>query len=83
MTQALAYLWYIFDSFISCIFNDLEIATNVTVGWILVAVFIFALLIRNILNLPRSMGSFDKFREHEWSVDIGGRQSFVRKKRLH
>lgn len=82
MTTALTYIYYMFDSFISCIFNDLEIAENVTIGWVLVAVIIFSLLIRNILNLPRGMGSFDKFREHKWEVNTGKGTQYVTKRRM-
>lgn len=79
MNQALTYLYYIYDKFINLVFNQLEIAQNVSVGWIIVAVIIFAMLIRNILNLPRSMGSFDKFRDHETMVrTYGPRHNLIR-----
>lgn len=82
MNEALTYLYYIFDKFVNLIFNQLEIAQNVSVGWIIIVIIIFAMLIRNILNLPRSMGSFDKFREHEWRVDTGKGIQHVRKQRV-
>lgn len=82
MNQALTYLYYIYDKFVNLIFNQLEIATNVSIGWILVAVIIFGMLIRNILNLPRHMGSFDKFREHTWEVNTGKGTQHVTKRRL-
>lgn len=55
MTQALNYIYYIFDSFIDLVFNRMEIASNVSVGWIMVSITLFALIIRSILNLPKGM----------------------------
>ena len=55
MNQALTYLYYIFDKFVSFVFNDMEIATNVTFGWVAVSVILFSLMIRSILNVPRSV----------------------------
>lgn len=66
MNQALTFFYEIFNGLVSFIFNDAEVSSNVTVGWIFVVVFVFAILISSILNLPRSMGSFDKFRTHTY-----------------
>lgn len=68
MTDALTIIYYIFDKFIDLIFNGLQISNNVTIGWVLVVITIFAILIKNIINLPRSMSSFDKFRSHSYST---------------
>lgn len=70
MQKALDYIYYVFDKCIVFLFNDMELKTNVTFGWIVVSVIIFGLLIQNILNLPRHMSSFDKFREHEYVSNV-------------
>lgn len=82
MTEALTYIYYIFDAFIDCIFDDLEIFPGVTIGWVLVSVILFSLLIRNILNMPRGMGSFDKFREHKYFVGNEHHGHYVYKRRV-
>lgn len=82
MSEALTYIYYIFDAFIDCIFDDLEIFPGVTIGWVLVSVILFSLLIRNVLNMPRGMGSFDKFREHKWEVNTGKGTQYVTKRRM-
>lgn len=64
MTDALTIIYYIFDKFIDLIFNGLQIANNVSIGWVLVVITIFAILIKNVINLPKSMTSFEKFRSH-------------------
>lgn len=55
MSEALTYLYYIFDKFVDFVFNGMEIATNVSVGWIAISVVLFSLLIRSILNIPRGI----------------------------
>lgn len=64
MSEALTYMYYTFDKFVDFVFNSMIIVPGVTFGWVVISIVLFSLLIRNILNLPRSMGSFDKFREH-------------------
>lgn len=80
MTQALQYLYYIYDKFIVFVFDTMEIVPNVTVGWILISIILFGLIIRSIINVPRQMGSFDKFREHTWSVQT--HNGYVKKRRI-
>lgn len=58
MVQALRYLYDIYRAFISFIFNDMMIFTNVSYGWFMVAIFVFGVLIRNLLMLPKSAPSF-------------------------
>lgn len=55
MAEALTYLYQIYSSFLDLMFNSFEIAQNVTVGWIIVVIIVFGLMINTILNLPRSM----------------------------
>lgn len=66
MTSALNLIYSIFDRFVDFVFNSMEILSGVTVGWITVAVILFSMMIKSILNLPRSMGNFDKFRAHTY-----------------
>lgn len=53
MSQALQYLYDIYSNFLDMIFNSFEITTNVTVGWIVIVVIVFSLMITNILNIPK------------------------------
>ena len=53
MSQALQYLYDIYSNFLDVIFNSFEITQNVTVGWILIVVIVFSLMITNILNIPK------------------------------
>lgn len=55
MTEALGYLYYIYDKFIDLVFNRLEITENVSIGWVIISVMLFSMLIRSILNLPRGV----------------------------
>lgn len=54
MSEALGYIYEIYDNFINFVFNQMEIEAGVTIGWVAVAVFIFRILIKSLLNLPRS-----------------------------
>lgn len=52
MTEALSYIYSIYDKLINFIFNEMEFFSGVTFGWVCVTVFIFGILIRNIVRLP-------------------------------
>lgn len=86
MNEALTYLYYIYDKFVDLVFNRLEIANNISIGWIIVSVIIFSILIRSILNLPRGMSSFEKFRPHvyeSWGYKDGKfHESITRSRRI-
>ena len=88
MTDALNYLYIIFDNMTEFVFDDMVIFTGVTFGWVVVSVVLFSMLIKNILNLPRGMSSFDKFRGHKWGVttydnfDRPVKSGYVAKRRL-
>lgn len=82
MSEALTYLYYIYDKFIVFVFDTMEIFEGVTVGWIVISLILFGLLIRSVLNVPRQMGSFDKFREHTWHVTTEKGTHSVTKKRI-
>lgn len=55
MAQALQYLYDIYSVFLDLIFNQFEITQNVTIGWILIVVIVFGLMITNIMNMPKSV----------------------------
>ena len=54
MQQALTYFYYFFEKCLDYVFNTMEIAQNVTVGWVIVSVLVMSMLIRSILNVPKS-----------------------------
>lgn len=54
MIDALNYIYYFFNSIISLLFN-LYIFDNVSIGMIVIVVFIFTILIRSILNIPNGL----------------------------
>lgn len=72
MADALSYIYYTFDKFVTFVFSQMIIVDGVTFGWVCISLLLFSMLIRSILNMPRSMGSFDKFREHTWRVYHNG-----------
>lgn len=55
MSEALEYLYYIYDKFVYFVFNTMAIDTGITYGWIVISIFIFSILIRSVLNLPRGI----------------------------
>ena len=57
MSDALSIIYQIYDRFVNLIFNQLEVAPNVTIGWIAVVCVVFSILFRNILALPSKAGS--------------------------
>lgn len=52
MSEALTYLLDIYRSFITFVFDTMEIESGVTFGWVILSGIIFIILIRNILALP-------------------------------
>lgn len=62
MEEALTYLYLIYQGFIRWVFDDMAIASNVTVGWVAISVIIFGILINSILNIPKG-------------INVNGRQS--------
>ena len=54
MINALDLIRYIFGKFISLLFDDFTLFTNVSIGWIMVAIVIIAIMISNILSVARS-----------------------------
>ena len=62
MAQALTFLYQIYQQFIGFVFNDMEIAPNVTFGWLAISVMVFGILINSILNIPKG-------------IHVNGRQS--------
>lgn len=55
MAQALTYLYDIYSGFINMVFNDFELFENVTLGWIVIVVFVFGIMINSILNIPKGV----------------------------
>ena len=52
MNDALTYFYYIFNKLITLVFDDLEIFSGVTIGWVVTCCFVFGILLYNILALP-------------------------------
>lgn len=52
MQEALNYFYYFFDKAVSFVFNDLAFFSGVTFGWVMVVVFVFGVLLRNVVALP-------------------------------
>lgn len=81
MAEALSYIYYIFDSFVDLIFNRLELFSNVSVGWILISISLFALLIRSVLNLPKGI-NLHRPSETTYYDNYGHLTGFSRRRRL-
>lgn len=52
MSQALTYLYQIYSAFLDIVFNEFEISTNVTIGWIAMSIMVMSMMIASILNRP-------------------------------
>lgn len=55
MSQALSYLYDIYSGFINMAFNDFELFPNVTIGWIIIVILVFGIMINSILNIPKGV----------------------------
>lgn len=55
MENAINLFNYIFQKFINMIFNDFEIQSGVTIGWVIITIILFGILINNILNIPNNV----------------------------
>lgn len=55
MNEALTYIYLIYSRFISLVFTDFALFNGVTIGWVLISVLVFGILIRSILNLPKGV----------------------------
>ena len=55
MSEALSYLYEIYDGMLDLMFNRFYMFTNVSVGWVSITVVIFSIVIRSIINGPRSV----------------------------
>ena len=58
MSDAITLFYKVLQIIVSWIF-DAEIVSGVTLGWIFVSIAIFGILIRSILNVPKSSNSFN------------------------
>lgn len=60
MAQALTYIYQIYAKFLDLVFNQFEMFSGVTIGWVIVATIVFGLLINSILNLPKGVHFYGK-----------------------
>ena len=60
MSEALTYLYQIYSSFLDLVFNQFELFTNVTIGWIGIVIMVMSMIIMSILNIPRLSKGFKK-----------------------
>lgn len=58
MQDAITLFYQMLHILVSWIF-DAEIVSGVSIGWVFVCVAIFSILIRSILNVPRSSNSLN------------------------
>lgn len=54
MTDALNIIYYIFNKFITLLFDDFTMFNNVSIGWVLVVIVIISIMISNILSVAKS-----------------------------
>ena len=67
MADAITLFYKVLQILVSWIF-DAELVSGVSIGWIFVSVAIFSILVRSILNVPRSSNSLNVSRK-EYSND--------------
>lgn len=53
MSEALTYLYQIYETFLNLVFNEFELFTNVTIGWIGVVIIVMSMIIISVLNIPK------------------------------
>ena len=58
MSDAITLFYKVLQIIVSWIF-DAEIVSGVSIGWIFVSIAIFGILIRSILNVPKSSNSLN------------------------
>lgn len=54
MTEALTIFYSIYNALFTTLFERIFIVNGVSIGWVFVTIFIFNLLMRSLLSLPRS-----------------------------
>lgn len=55
MTEALTYIYQIYEKFLDLVFNQFEMFSGVTIGWVIIAILVFGVMITSILNIPRGI----------------------------
>ena len=75
MQQALDYVMYIYNKFINFIFNEASLFTDITIGWVVFACLVFWMLMKSILNMPRSMMPWSVNKYSERARLMGGKGS--------
>lgn len=64
MSTALTYLYTIFDRFIAFIFNDMNIVSGVSVGWVIISIFIISFVLSNLLIIPSGIEGRKEHKKH-------------------
>lgn len=54
MGDALNLIYYCFSKFLVLFFDTFELFSNVTIGWVLVSIFILGIMISNILSVAKN-----------------------------
>lgn len=65
MNQALTYFIYIYRKTLNFVFNEMFIDSSVTVGWIMISIIVFGILMGSILNIPHRIGNFSNYGTKE------------------
>lgn len=65
MAQALTYFMYIYRKALNFVFNEMTIDSSVTVGWVMVSIIVFGILMGSILNIPHRIGNFSNYGTQE------------------
>lgn len=54
MQDALTIIYYIFNKFITLLFDNFTMFNNVSIGWVIVVIVIISIMISNILSVAKS-----------------------------
>lgn len=65
MGDALNLIYYCFSKFLVLFFDTFELFSNVTIGWILVSIFILGIMISNILSAARNSSVYSSSRSSD------------------
>lgn len=63
MNVAINVFYEIFRNLIVFVFNKMEIVEGVTVGWVLIVVIVFGILLGSLINVPKRAQSINVNRK--------------------
>lgn len=58
MVEGLTYLYQCYSAFLDLLFNQFNLFSNVSIGWVIISLIVMSLIVNSVLNIPKmSKGS--------------------------